>query len=150
HTLPMSEYSTDCLILFDSLFTEGWQYFNSHIYYISTEEKNWDESRQGCKGRGADLVIINSKEEQEFLIKMLGSKWAWIGLSDRESEEEWKWVDGTPLTTNYWHNGEPNNSGDEDCAEIYVSQSKQEMKLWNDLPCSSKRLCFCEKVAFTN
>ncbi|XP_058240768.1 C-type lectin domain family 4 member A-like isoform X2 [Hemibagrus wyckioides] len=48
----------------DSLFSKGWQYFNSHIYYISTEEKNWDKSRQDCRKRGADLVIINSKEEQ--------------------------------------------------------------------------------------
>ncbi|KAK3532277.1 hypothetical protein QTP86_015401, partial [Hemibagrus guttatus] len=44
-----------------SLSTEGWQYFNSHIYYISTKRKNWDDSRQDCRGRGADLVIINKQ-----------------------------------------------------------------------------------------
>lgn len=42
----------------------GWMYFDSSLYYISTEEKNWNDSRQDCKERGIDLVIINSKEEQ--------------------------------------------------------------------------------------
>ncbi|KAF5889909.1 antigen like protein, partial [Clarias magur] len=73
--------------------------FSSSLYCMSTEMKNWTESRQDCTDKGLDLVIVNSREEQEFIGKQKARFKAWIGLSDRDTEGEWKWVDGTPLTT---------------------------------------------------
>ncbi|XP_058240764.1 CD209 antigen-like protein C [Hemibagrus wyckioides] len=131
-----------------SCYNVEWRYFNSRIYYISTEPKDWTESRQDCIERGADLVIINNKEEQEFITKQLGNSWAWIGLSDRETEGIWKWVDGTQMTTEYWNKGEPNNVGAEDCAEI---SGKPEKKGWNDYSCFNKKIWICEKsIDFNN
>ncbi|XP_036438801.1 C-type lectin domain family 4 member E-like [Colossoma macropomum] len=78
-----------------------WKIFQSSIYYISTEKKTWDEGRQNCRDKGADLVIINSREEQEFLENLSKSKDAGvsIGLTERDEETVWKWVDGSALTT---------------------------------------------------
>ncbi|KAG9332130.1 hypothetical protein JZ751_015814 [Albula glossodonta] len=57
--------------------------------------ERWTESRLDCLQRGADLVIIESKEEQEFIRNNTqGTTWrTWIGL--RYSESKWLWVDGT-------------------------------------------------------
>ncbi|KAF5889950.1 C-type lectin domain family 4 member E-like isoform X1, partial [Clarias magur] len=81
------------------LYKRKWFRFNSSLYFMTNENKIWTESRQDCRDKGADLVIINSKEEQDFIGKQLDSSRVWIGLSDRDKEGEWKWVDGTPLTT---------------------------------------------------
>ncbi|XP_026783919.3 CD209 antigen-like protein C isoform X2 [Pangasianodon hypophthalmus] len=124
----------------------GWVYFSSSLYFISTEKKSWTDSRQDCSRKGADLVIISSREEQEFIIKQLDGDKAWIGLSDRSTERVWKWVDGTALTTAYWAKGEPNDAGnEEDCAEIWSSADR---KGWNDVTCSRKERWICEKLDF--
>ncbi|XP_056109218.1 uncharacterized protein LOC130087052 [Rhinichthys klamathensis goyatoka] len=72
-----------------------WIYFNFSFYYISSEMKRWSDSRRDCQQRGADLVIINSEEEQEFLQKVAGYDQFWIGLS--KTEGVWKWIDGTTI-----------------------------------------------------
>ncbi|KAL7855911.1 hypothetical protein AOLI_G00195150 [Acnodon oligacanthus] len=123
----------------------GWIYFNSSMYNISTENKNWSESRQDCRERGADLLIIKSREEQEFVASILNNTEAWIGLSDSETEGLWKWVDGSLLTTGFWNTGEPNNGGDEDCARFLGYPDKRS---WNDRRCSIPSQWVCEKTFF--
>ncbi|CAB1317607.1 unnamed protein product [Coregonus sp. 'balchen'] len=91
----------------------------------NTMTKERDQADNTALIKGADLVIINSKEEQTFLTMM--NKRVWIGQTDKDREGTWKWVDGTPLTTANWMVKQPDNERDEDCAEIYN----------NDLPVGS-------------
>uniref|UniRef100_A0A673XUL9 C-type lectin domain-containing protein n=1 Tax=Salmo trutta TaxID=8032 RepID=A0A673XUL9_SALTR len=127
----------------------GWRYFSCSLYHISKGTKLWRESRQDCLRRGADLVIINSREEQVFIHKLI-DKGFWIGLTDRDEEGIWKFVDGTPLTTGYWMRGEPHSyqGKDKDCVEQSTSFSKLEDS-WCDTQCSELRLEICEKVTHT-
>ncbi|XP_046901542.1 CD209 antigen-like protein E isoform X2 [Hypomesus transpacificus] len=129
----------------------GWKKLNCSCYYVSTERKNWTDSRQDCRDRGADLVILNSPEEQVFLNNL--KKRVWIGLTDTVTEGTFIWVDGTPLTTlKYWWGSQPDNyskqpgSDGEDCAEIYYSPSDvPPPKTWNDYTCDSDNFWVCEK-----
>ncbi|KAL6467136.1 hypothetical protein MHYP_G00249400 [Metynnis hypsauchen] len=123
----------------------GWLYFRSSLYYIALVNKNWYDSRRYCRQKGADLLIINSRLEQDFLASFLGTNegiMLWIGLTDSDAEGSWKWVDGSALTTKFWRSGEPSNTGEEDCVEFYPDN-----KMWNDLRCSVKRWFVCEKSA---
>ncbi|XP_029911337.1 CD209 antigen-like protein C [Myripristis murdjan] len=117
---------------------DGWITFSRSCYFISSESKSWDESRQDCLKRGADLVIIKSKEEEPFLKKFHTR--VWIGLSDRETEGVWKWVDGSSLSYTFWASGEPNDRGGEDCVEL--SQGRDG---FNDESCSDKLPWICQK-----
>ncbi|XP_044201804.1 CD209 antigen-like protein E [Thunnus albacares] len=124
---------------------QGWKYFNGSFYYISSNMKTWNESRTDCLQRGADLVVVNSEEEQEFINRY--QKRIWIGLADSEREGTWKWVDGTPLTTSFWHSGEPNDyeGQNEDCVE---TRFFNEENGWNDSICGQRNFWMCEKKMF--
>ncbi|XP_050977498.1 uncharacterized protein LOC127172293 [Labeo rohita] len=98
--------------------TDGWFYYHSSCYYISSEWKNWTESRRYCTERGADL-IINNEDEQNFIMKTVGNYEAWIDLTDTDVEGTWKWVDGSTMTSGFWKSGEPNGDRKENCVVSY-------------------------------
>ncbi|XP_042172311.1 C-type lectin domain family 6 member A-like [Oncorhynchus tshawytscha] len=123
---------------------EGWRRFGCSCYYLSTERKSWEESSQDCLERGADLVIINSEEEQTFINGFESVTFAWIGLTDSVTEGTWKWVDGTPLTTpSYWGRRHPNAGTYHNCGfHYYVSSGHG---VWWSFDCSSSQQWICEK-----
>ncbi|XP_071017840.1 uncharacterized protein [Oncorhynchus clarkii lewisi] len=124
---------------------EGWKTSGFSCYYTSTVIKTWEESRKDCNERGAQLVIINSREEQTFINGLYGpGNETWIGLTNVDTEGTWKWVDGTPLTTAYWKTGKPSSSlgADQDCvAFIHHSSGPGE---WNDEECHKSNNWICE------
>ncbi|KAL4648581.1 CD209 antigen-like protein E [Arapaima gigas] len=129
---------------------QGWRQLNSMLYYISTEKKSWASSRQHCRQRGGDLVIISSQEEQNFISKLNGE--FWIGLSDTDKEGTWKWVDGTTVTkrNGYWMEKQPDDYNKmEDCAVTFCTGVVSQ-KTWNDIPCHSTKFFICEKKALSS
>uniref|UniRef100_A0A8C9YQF9 C-type lectin domain-containing protein n=1 Tax=Sander lucioperca TaxID=283035 RepID=A0A8C9YQF9_SANLU len=128
-------------IFVNFVFHLGWEYFSGSFYYISSTKKTWKQSRDDCLQKGADLVIINSKEEQVRNFTRKSQKIMWIGLTDSETEGTWKWVDGTPLTKSSWDSGEPNGGENENCVEMKKFELENS---WNDLSCSTRLNWICE------
>ncbi|XP_048031554.1 CD209 antigen-like protein C isoform X2 [Megalobrama amblycephala] len=122
---------------------DGWIYFQSSFYYISSEKKNWTESRRNCTERGADLIIINNKEEQDFVKKMSDGALVWIGLTNSDEEGTWKWVDGTNMTSGFWRSGESNGDTGQNCVLTYTPG-------WADYPCNYHFKWICEKTIKTS
>uniref|UniRef100_A0A8C1V466 C-type lectin domain-containing protein n=1 Tax=Cyprinus carpio TaxID=7962 RepID=A0A8C1V466_CYPCA len=123
---------------FDSLNKKG-----PVCFFMSTELKSWSDSRQYCRDRGADLVIINTEEKQVSLCEF--SERVWIGLSDTENEGIMKWVDNSPLKQGFWLKGEPNNYYEnEDCIELNYKRDQDSSRLHkmliSYLICKSKSL----------
>uniref|UniRef100_H3BYZ6 C-type lectin domain-containing protein n=1 Tax=Tetraodon nigroviridis TaxID=99883 RepID=H3BYZ6_TETNG len=123
---------------------EGWVYFGGNFYQVSSTKKSWGESRRDCQQKGADLLIINSREEQVFANQF--KKYMWIGLTDVATDGVWKWVDGTKVSTSfpsYWSSGEPNGKKSENCADIKNHGTELS---WNDESCSISLFWICEKL----
>ncbi|ELT99634.1 hypothetical protein CAPTEDRAFT_57106, partial [Capitella teleta] len=62
----------------------------------------------------------------------------WTAANDLAREGRWVWNDDDKqVLTSYWHHGEPNNYGNEDCAVLHNG------KLY-DFPCSHHLGYICE------
>lgn len=71
----------------------------------------------------------------------------WIGLSDRETEGTFTWVDGSGITLSDWAIDEPNGyQKKEDCGEVRWTTLD---RVWNDALCDTLNFWICEKVADT-
>jgi len=115
-------------------------------YLACAGPMSWDDARAFCRSRGAgDLVIIKTKEENEFLTSIAPDTF-WIGLSDTKTAGTFVWVDGTSPSTTFWAEGEPNNSGGvEHCGGIYTTGDNAGR--WNDFNCDSGRAFICQDKA---
>ncbi|XP_040909013.1 C-type lectin domain family 4 member E-like isoform X2 [Toxotes jaculatrix] len=136
----------------------GWEQHGGKCYYFSNSSANWEQSRRWCQREGGDLVKIDSREEQIFLVNGVGEKINiieekfWIGLTDSKEEGKWFWVDGSPLDTSlsFWISGEPDNwTGEnpdgEDCVRIGEKPGHNDPKIWLDKSCKASQRSICEK-----
>lgn len=149
-TYTRSGTGTDTLEV--SLVPQGEAFFttNGHLYKFISGTIDWNNAftaaqAQTAYGVSGYLATITSLAENAFVSGRLTGD-GWIGGSDSDVEDEWRWVSGPESGTNFWNGtdggssptyaswagGEPNQSGDEDCAQTYVASGN-----WNDLPCDA-------------
>lgn len=124
---------------------KNWKPFGSNCYFISTVVKNWTESEKNCLGMKAHLLVINSKDEQDFITKNLYTQHAYfIGLSDPEGKHQWQWVDQTQYSQSvtFWHSGEPSNP-EEGCVLLNFRSYSRSWG-WNDIPCHEQQMSLCK------
>ncbi|XP_023581561.1 NKG2-A/NKG2-B type II integral membrane protein-like [Trichechus manatus latirostris] len=73
---------------------EDWFSYSNHCYYISSDIKNWTESRMACVSKKSHLFYMDNEEEMK-LMKILPFS-SWIGLFRKSSDYSWLWINGLP------------------------------------------------------
>ncbi|XP_006863553.1 PREDICTED: asialoglycoprotein receptor 2 [Chrysochloris asiatica] len=122
----------------------NWMEYEGNCYWFSHSGVTWAEANKYCQLENAHLVVINSNEEQKFILQHINPFHTWIGLTG--SDSSWKWVDGTNYENSYtnWAYSQPDNwkghemGGSEDCVEIRPDGQ------WNDDFCKQVHRWVCE------
>uniref|UniRef100_A0A670JGG9 C-type lectin domain-containing protein n=1 Tax=Podarcis muralis TaxID=64176 RepID=A0A670JGG9_PODMU len=120
----------------------GWILYNESEYYFSNASSSAERAWEFCKKQHADLVVIESESERQFLWKYLyrSDYDHYIGLTV-DFEKSYRWLNGTPVTYEAWAPNEPNFSNeDENCVVMYYSTG-----LWNDINCGAENRFICER-----
>ncbi|KAL2099694.1 hypothetical protein ACEWY4_004088 [Coilia grayii] len=136
----------------------GWISFSGNCYWLVSNTNlltTWHDSLSKCSSMGATLVTIKSKEEQFFINAQLPDFHQvdipdiWIGLSDKDQDGNFQWVDMTyPAYTNWRANFPQDTAKMWDCGQIYTEShcdqgyllygdfcyhfEADEVKNWND------------------
>ncbi|XP_067171692.1 killer cell lectin-like receptor subfamily G member 1 isoform X3 [Apteryx mantelli] len=85
----------------------GWLWDAGQCYYFSSAKKTWEQSKEDCCSREAQLVTIRANAtlgaharllmRQAFLARMSNVDVFHVGLKRDSSQADWKWLDGTAL-----------------------------------------------------
>ena len=113
-------------------------------YIVCPTKANYLQAVAACSVMDAALATLETQQEAAqlgTLVHSLTEESVHIGLSDEETEGEWLWLDGSPLTYDPWSHGEPNDFG---LGENCVAMGGQDGENWNDVPCSHPMAFVCE------
>lgn len=127
-----AEYFQECNIECPN----GWTCFDDSCYK-QFGLKNWVEAHNTCQANNGHLVTVNSDKENTWVRRFSDYGDIWIGFNDLSNEGVWVWASGSSTYLN-WNHYEPNNAGNEDCAQVYDNYK------WNDVNCGNRFNTMCE------
>ncbi|KAM6163711.1 asialoglycoprotein receptor 2-like [Rhynchocyon petersi] len=122
----------------------NWLEYDGSCYWFSVTGTTWSEANEYCQIENAHLAVINSREEQKFILKHTSPFHTWIGLTSKAGS--WIWVDGTNYENGFtnWAYSQPDDwkghemGGSEDCVEMRSDGR------WNDDICRQVHRWVCE------
>ncbi|XP_033127158.1 hyalin-like [Anneissia japonica] len=125
---------------YDSSCEVGWDSYQGSCYKYFAVSVSWQTARSSCQDKGADLAVVTSYAENNFIVKKTSYNSVWIGLTDIYREGTFRWIDDTGSSYRNFAYGQPSNYYNKDCVAINYSSGK-----WASLRCSSRLKYVCEK-----
>ena len=119
------------IIYVTDLCDKNWKHYGTSSYKVCRYNTSWIGALKTCQNMGADLVKIETDQENNFLFNLQNHQPpVWIGLT-RGPGNRFYWTDGKRPGYTNWADGEPNNALEgEDCVHLRTG-----FKTWNDLRC---------------
>jgi hypothetical protein len=72
--------------------------YEGHSYQHIDDSVSWEAARRLAEDAGGYLACFETKEELEYVqAHQTRRLTSWVGLTDAESEGNWKWINGVEL-----------------------------------------------------
>ncbi|XP_074013155.1 macrophage mannose receptor 1-like [Numenius arquata] len=124
---------------------KGWKRYGFHCYLVGSALLTFSEANKTCEQSKAYLATVESRNEQAFLISLTGlrsDKYFWIGLSNTEERESFRWTSGeTRLFTN-WNTAMPGK--EQGCVAMATGIAAG---LWDVVGCEKTANFLCKRRA---
>jgi hypothetical protein len=108
--------------------------FGGKFYKVYDTNLTWHEAKKKCEQVGGRLAVIDSAEENEFVVGLVKKSKVvevWLGATDEKKEGEWVWVTGKRMTYRNWERTQPNNKPP---GEHYLMLVLGQDGRWSDQP----------------
>ncbi|KAK5879066.1 hypothetical protein CesoFtcFv8_024411 [Champsocephalus esox] len=135
----------------------GWQSFSGSCYWMVSNVHlltTWHDAATKCSDLGAHLLIINNQDEQFYINGKLPDFHQveipdlWIGLSDKDQDGAFKWVDKSLVTFSNYLPGWPKNTvATWDCGQIFTGNYEGK---WETTNCFKSLGYICEMTGGQN
>ena len=118
-----------------------WVYYDGQCWYQppGDEKAPFQAAQDKCQEQNpnSNLVSIHSERDNNIVRFAFNHDDLWIGLKTK-AQDDYQWLDGTPVDYQAWKDGEPNNFNSEQC----TSQSTKD-SLWYNDNCDNEKSYAC-------
>ncbi|XP_034067385.1 C-type lectin domain family 4 member G isoform X1 [Gymnodraco acuticeps] len=126
---------------------KDWIQFKEKCYLFYNKKSPWMTAREShthCRNKAADLVVIDSLHEQEFISNHTKHYYDrfhgyWLGLN-KMNNKDWGWIDGRNDTLGYWIGESFEDVGQ--CALMIPGRNVTAS--WDPADCGMKNKFICE------
>ena len=119
-------------------------------YILIPKLLNFEDAETYCNNvYGTNLASIHNNDERREIQNLCNPSTnqrnkCWIGLSDRDDENNYSWIDESPLDfTNWGSNQSPANNGpylDRDCVDVGTQANADK---WSQIDCFIEKYVIC-------
>ena len=116
--------------------TKEWQTENRPSLEYHGDFLDWNDAKTKCQNSGGHLASVTSQSKVDLLKSDYNG--FWLGATNIEDGDTWKWEDGSPWNFTNWADGQPTHYGN--CAKVNYAGT------WKVTSCSYQKTYFCKKM----
>ncbi|TKR83294.1 hypothetical protein L596_016914 [Steinernema carpocapsae] len=116
-------------------------FFSQKCFHVVSLNTTFQKAQSVCANFGANLASIHNKYDNAFVEENVSGDF-WLGASDKNDNDVWRWADGSKLDYSNWAASQPSHNAEDDCLLVDKMSG-----LWTAKPCSRMAFFVCETAA---